>query len=68
MFSVSIEGGVVTVSYEYAPGWWWEILVDSTRTEALRIRMDNVVPADAAGADSGGAYPAMVMDLRRATP
>lgn len=62
------EGGVLTVGYEYAPGWHWEITVDPTDAAALRVRMDNVVPDDAGEGTAAGAYPAMVMDLRRSAP
>lgn len=56
-FDGTADGGVVTVSYEYAPGWSWTIVVDATSSESLRIRMDNTVP-------DGDPYAAMVMDLR----
>src|SRR5262249_13575188 len=55
-----VEGGVVAVGYEYAPGWHWAIVVDSTSAEALQIRMDNAVPRT-----EGEPYPVMIMDLRR---
>jgi len=61
-------GGVVTVSYEYAPGWRWHITVDPTDPATLRLRMDNEVPPDAAASETAaGPYPVMVTDLRRTT-
>jgi hypothetical protein len=56
---------VTTVGYAYEAGWRWEITVDPTDPAALRLQMDNVIPADAAEATPAQAYPAMVMDLRR---
>jgi hypothetical protein len=64
----TVDGGVVTVGYEYATQWRWEIVVDLTDPDTLRLRMDNVIPEDFA--DEGtpaGPYPAMVMELRRST-
>jgi hypothetical protein len=59
------EGGVITVGYEYAPGWRWGITVDATDPASLRLQMENVVPEDAAEGRSAVAYPVMVMTLRR---
>jgi hypothetical protein len=62
----TIDGGVVTVGYEYEAGWRWQIIVDPTDPAVLRLRMDNVIPQDAVpeGA-TAGPYPAMVTELRR---
>jgi hypothetical protein len=52
---------------EYGGGWGWQIVVDATDAENLRMRMHNVIPADQATAEiSAGPYPVMVMDVRRA--
>jgi hypothetical protein len=59
------EGGLITVGYEYAPGWRWNITVDPTDPTALRLRMENVVPEDAAEGRAAVSYPAMEMTLRR---
>jgi hypothetical protein len=66
--SGSIDGGAISVGYEYEAGWRWEITVDATDPAALRLQMDNVIPEDVAAATPAQAYPAMVMDLRRSTP
>jgi Protein of unknown function (DUF1579) len=60
-------GGTVELSANYAGDWGWRIVFDGTDAENLRMRMENVVPADQAGAEvPAGPYPAMVMNLRRA--
>ncbi|NBE83966.1 hypothetical protein [Micromonospora rubida] len=52
---------------DYGGGWGWEIVFDATDTGALRMRMDNLIPADQATAEvPAGPYPVMVMDARRA--
>lgn len=52
---------------DYGAGWGWRIVLDGSDTQALRMRMDNVIPADHATADkAAGPYPVMVMHLRRA--
>ena len=53
------DGDVLTVGYEYAPGWQWKIVVDPTDPATLRLRMDNATP-------DSGPYPAMLMELRPA--
>lgn len=66
VLSGAIEDGVITVSYEYAGDWRWQITVDATDAELLGLRMDNVVPESAAtDGVAAGPYPAMVTDLRR---
>ena len=51
---------------DYGGGWGWRIVFDTANPDLLRMRMDNVVPADQATAEiSAGPYPAMVMDVRR---
>ena len=64
----TVDSGAITVSYEYGAGWRWAITVDPTDTAALRLQMDNVIPTGAADAAPAGAYPAMVMNLRRSAP
>lgn len=60
------DAGLMTVSCEYAGEWRWQITVDSTNADSLKLRMDNVVPASAATQAFGpGPYPAMITDLRR---
>lgn len=55
------------VQRDYGSGWGWRILVDTTDADNLRMRMDNVIPADQATAEMpAGPYPVMVMDVRRA--
>jgi hypothetical protein len=65
-FAGAIDGGVVTVSYEYEAGWHWHITVDPTDPATLRLRMDNEVPPSAAASETAaGPYPVMVTELRR---
>src|SRR5215831_8811833 len=60
-------GETVELAANYAGDWAWRILFDATDAENLRMRMENVVPADQADAETpAGPYPVMVMDLRRA--
>lgn len=61
----SVDGAVLRVGYEYAPGWRWEIVLDPTDPDSLLLRMDNVVPADAAAGQVASTYSAMRMDLGR---
>ena len=61
----SSDGGLLVVGYEYQAGWRWNITVDVTDTEALRIQMDNVVPAEAAGEATDVVYAAMSINLLR---
>ena len=59
-------GETVAFTGEYGDGWGWRIAFDVSDTEMLRMRMDNVIPADHATADiPAGPYPVMVMDVRR---
>jgi hypothetical protein len=52
---------------DYGGGWGWRIVIDATRLENLRMRMDNVIPAGRATAEkSAGPYPVMITDVRRA--
>ncbi|MGC4893347.1 hypothetical protein [Micromonospora sp. DT31] len=58
---------VVELSADYGGGWRWRITLDTADPATLRLRMDNVVPADQAGAETpAGPYPVMVTDVRRA--
>ncbi|SCF45333.1 hypothetical protein GA0074696_6161 [Micromonospora purpureochromogenes] len=42
-------------------------MFDAADTATLRMRMDNVIPADqATAAMAAGPYPVMVMEVRRA--
>jgi hypothetical protein len=59
-------GSTVELGCEYGGGWGWTIVFEAIDSEHLRMRMDNVVPADQADAETpAGPYPVMVMDLRR---
>lgn len=61
-----LEDGLLVVSYAYGGEWRWQISVDATSADALRLRMDNIVPESAATETvAAGAYPAMLTDLRR---
>ena len=52
---------------DYGGGWGWRIVFDAGDSENLRMRMDNVIPADRATAEkSAGPYPVMLTDVRRA--
>lgn len=55
----------LTVGYSYAEGWEWRITLTADRSDVLRWRMDNVVPAAASGAGEEVVYWAMVGELRR---
>ena len=62
----TVDGGVVTLDYEYGEGWRWQIFVDVSDEALLQLRMDNVVPDAGEGADFRGAvYSAMVASLTR---
>jgi len=61
-----VGGGVASVGYDYAGDWRWEVVVDTTDPEALRLTMNNVVPVSAAeGDEEAGPYAAMSAVLRR---
>ena len=65
-----LSGGFVddrlVVSYEYGGGWRWQIIVDATIPDSLKLSMENVVPESAAtDTVAPGAYVAMLADLRR---
>lgn len=68
---MSLTGGPGTdatfeLTGEYGGGWAWRIVFDAADAENLRMRMDNVIPADRATAGkSAGPYPVMVTDVRR---
>lgn len=53
----------VTVAYTYGEGWEWRITLTADRSDMLRWRMDNVVPASVAG--EAVTYWAMEGELRR---
>lgn len=60
-------GATFELDGDYGAGWVWRIVFDTAAAENLRMRMDNLIPADQATAEiPAGPYPAMVMDLRRA--
>lgn len=62
----TLAADAVALSYEYAPEWRWEIIVDLTTPASLGLRMDNVVPDSAVPEGArGGAYAAMQFTLRR---
>lgn len=51
---------------DYGGGWLWRIAFDAPDADELRMRMDNVVPADQArDGMPAGPYPAMLMAVRR---
>jgi hypothetical protein len=51
---------------EYGGGWGWRIVFHSADRENLRMRMENVIPAEYATPEiAAGPYPVMIMDLRR---
>ncbi|MEU9511501.1 hypothetical protein [Micromonospora sp. NPDC048169] len=57
----------VELTAGYADGWEWRIVLDSADPATLRLRMENVVPADQAGPGTpAGPYPVMVTEARRA--
>jgi hypothetical protein len=59
-------GTAVELDGDYGGGWGWRVVFDTTNAEALRMRMDNVIPAEHATSEiPAGPYPAMVMELRR---
>jgi hypothetical protein len=60
------ERGVISVGLEYGGGWRWQIIIDTSKTDILVLRMDNVIPPDAATEEiSAGPYVAMSMELHR---
>jgi hypothetical protein len=60
------ERGVISVNSEYGDGWRWQIILDASKTDVLMLRMDNVIPPDAATEEiSAGPYVAMSMELHR---
>ncbi len=65
--SGSYQGAAaIELEADYGGGWRWRIVFDTTDPDTLRMRMDNVVPAEQATAEiSAGPYPAMIMDVRR---
>lgn len=51
-----VTGGVWSVGYDYVPDEWrWQVVVDTSRVDVLRFRMDNVPLA-------GGEPPYAAMD------
>ena len=71
--SMSLTGRVDPGSLElegaYGGDWTWRIAVDANGTGHLHVRMENVIPARQATAEtSAGAYTVMTMDLTRAAP
>jgi hypothetical protein len=60
------EDGVISVGLAYGEGWRWQIILDASKTDALVLRMDNVIPPEVATEEiSAGPYVAMSMELRR---
>lgn len=53
----------VTLEASYGGGWGWRIVLEGDAGQALRMRMENVLPPERATPDMS-AYPAMVMELR----
>ena len=61
------DGATVAFTGDYGGGWGWRIVFDTADAATLRMRMENVIPADQATAEmSAGPYPVMVTELRRA--
>ncbi|MEU5527458.1 hypothetical protein ABZ744_11015 [Micromonospora chersina] len=59
--------GTFELRGEYGGGWAWRIVFDTADAERLRMRMDNVIPADQATAEMpAGPYPVMVAEVTRA--
>ncbi len=53
----------------YGGGWSWRIVFETTHSDNLWMRMDNLIPTEHATAEiPAGPYPAMIIDLRRAAP
>jgi hypothetical protein len=60
-------GSTIELDGDYGGGWLWRIAFDTANPDRLRMRMENIVPADQATTEiPAGPYPAMVMDLHRA--
>jgi hypothetical protein len=58
--------GLLAVSYEYGGEWRWQISVETSNPDSLRLRMENIVPKSAeTEAGAAGAYTAMLSELRR---
>ena len=52
---------------DYGGGWGWRIVLDAADPATLRLRMDNVIPAEHATPEmAAGPYPVMVMEVSRA--
>ncbi|MBM0256264.1 hypothetical protein [Micromonospora sp. 4G55] len=60
-------GGAIEFESDYGGGWRWRIVIDAADTTALRMRMENAIPAEHATArEPAGPYPVMLMEVRRA--
>ncbi|PRX99942.1 hypothetical protein [Allonocardiopsis opalescens] len=60
------DPGAVVLEGDYGGGWLWRISV-AAGADGLRLRMDNVIPADQATDEvSAGPYAAMLMTAHRA--
>jgi hypothetical protein len=60
------EAGDFSLEGEYGGGWGWRIAVRTDGPDTVRLRMDNVIPAEHATPDvAAGPYPVMEMVLRR---
>jgi hypothetical protein len=58
--------GAFELKGEYGGGWAWRIVFDAADAQHLRMRMDNVIPADQTTAETpAGPYPVMVAEVRR---
>ncbi len=61
--------GAIGLEGSYGDGWAWRVLLEAGEAgEAgeLRMRMDNVIPADHAATElPAGPYPTMIMQTRR---
>lgn len=63
----AVSGGLLEFEADYGGGWRWVVVLDASDPQTLRMRMDNVIPADhAAPGKPAGPYPVMEMAATRA--
>jgi hypothetical protein len=68
MFTGSLNESVLELTADYGGGWQWVIKLDGGSDDRLLMTMYNVVPAEYATDETqAGPYPAMIVELRRAT-
>jgi hypothetical protein len=57
---------VISLDNEYGNGWRWQIVLDTSKTDVLSLRMHNVIPPEVATEEiSAGPYVVMSMELHR---